>query len=78
MHRSGFTIEFHQREKPLRKTKEIFLKTFKRTFKKVCPAEPVFQVGNDSSTTVTKYGVNTARAVPLRYQLTSTECIEEM
>ena len=78
VHLSGFTIELHRKEKTLRKAKETFLKTFKRTFKKVCPAGPVFQVGNDSSTTVTKYGVNAAMAVPLRYQLTSTECIGEM
>ena len=76
LHRSAFTIELHQREETLRKRK--FFWRLSRSFKKVCPAEPVFQVGNDSSTTVTKCRMNTVRAVPRGYQLPLPECIGEM
>ena len=72
--RSNFTEE----KRHWGRQRKFFWRLSRELSKRLCPDEPVFQVGNDSSSTVTKYGVNTARAVPLRYQLTSTECIEEM
>ena len=72
--RSNFTEE----KRHWGRQRKFFWRLSRELSKRLCPVEPVFQVGNDSSTSVTKYGVNTARAVLLRYQLTSTECIEEM
>ena len=72
--RSNFTEE----KRHWGRQRKFFWRLSRELSKRLCPVEPVFQVGNDSSTTVTKYVVNTARAVPLRYQLTWTECTGEM